>query len=143
MRFFLDNNLPPRLAAGLRELCDGEQDVSTVVHLKSKFPPDAEDPDWLRALGREGDWIVISADDRIRVNKANKEAWHESGLTVIFLAPPFTNLKYWKLVAQLIEWFPAIKACGTKAPTGHGFLFQPKAKEPTQIYPEVRKPSRR
>ena len=41
MRFFVDNNLSPQLAKGLKAF--GED----VVHLQEIFPENAEDPEWL------------------------------------------------------------------------------------------------
>src|SRR6266581_3339216 len=62
MRFFLDNCLAIRHARALNEMVKPEH---TFTHLQDKFGPNAKDEDWIRALGREGDWIVISGDYRI------------------------------------------------------------------------------
>jgi len=62
------------------------------THLQDKFPPDVKDEEWIRALGREGQWIVISGDYRIGKSAHERRAWHESGLTVFFLSKGWTNI---------------------------------------------------
>jgi hypothetical protein len=76
MRFFLDNCLAIRHARALNEMVKPDH---TFFHLQEKFPPDAKDEDWIRALGREGGWIVISGDYRIGKSAHERRAWHESG----------------------------------------------------------------
>ena len=83
MRFFLDNCLPIRHARALNEMVKPEH---TFTHLQDKFPANTADADWIRQLGREGDWIVISGDYRIGKNAHERAAWHQSGLTVFFLS---------------------------------------------------------
>ena len=57
MRFFLDNCLAIRHARALNEMVKPDH---SFVHLQDKFPADTKDEDWIRRLGQEGDWIVIS-----------------------------------------------------------------------------------
>lgn len=59
MTFFLDNNLSPVLAKGLREF--GED----VQHLRDAFPANTPDEVWLPAIGERG-WYLITRDKRIR-----------------------------------------------------------------------------
>lgn len=85
MRFFLDNNISHRLAAALIALDDRvERGDWTVEHLRVRFNQQTEDVTWLEALGREGEWILISGDIRISRNRAERAAWRESGLTAFF-----------------------------------------------------------
>ena len=57
MRFFLDNCLAIRHARALNEMVKPEH---SFTHLQEKFPPETKDVDWIGALSREGDWIIIS-----------------------------------------------------------------------------------
>lgn len=89
MRFFLDNCLAIRHARALNEMVKPEHSFS---HLQEKFAANTKDEEWIRALGREGDWIVISGDYRIGKSAHERRAWHESGLTAFFLSKGWTNI---------------------------------------------------
>jgi hypothetical protein len=58
LTFFLDNNLSPILAEGLRAF--GED----VRHLREVFPPDTPDEVWLPEIGQRG-WYLVTHDKRI------------------------------------------------------------------------------
>lgn len=58
MTFFLDNNLSPILAEGLRAF--GED----VRHLREVFPPETPDEVWLPEIGQRG-WYLVTHDKRI------------------------------------------------------------------------------
>ena len=58
MNLFLDNCLAIRHARALNAII--QPDGHSVVHLRDKFAADKPDVEWLRELGREGGWIVIS-----------------------------------------------------------------------------------
>lgn len=63
MKCLLDNNLPPSLAKALDALSIHQfSDLEQVIALREKFPPDTADIAWIQALGQEGDWFVLSAD---------------------------------------------------------------------------------
>ena len=89
MRFFLDNCLAIRHARALNEMVKPDQ---SFTHLQEKFPADTTDEDWIRQLGKEGDWVVISGDYRIGKNAHERAAWHQGGLTVFFLSKGWTNI---------------------------------------------------
>jgi predicted nuclease of predicted toxin-antitoxin system len=65
LRFFFDNNLPPKLAKSLDLLVQPEHQV---FHLKDRFPPNSPDELWIMALAREKHWVIVSGDLRIRKN---------------------------------------------------------------------------
>ena len=67
MTFFLDNNLSPILAGGLRGF--GED----VHHLREVFPPDAPDEAWLPEI-RERGWYLVTHDKRIPRKPAELQA---------------------------------------------------------------------
>lgn len=67
MKFFVDNNLSDKLANGMKAF--GE----SVMHLREKFPEDAEDELWLEYVGKNG-LVLITRDERIRRNPAQLNA---------------------------------------------------------------------
>lgn len=56
-----------------------------VVHLKDRFAANTLDETWMSALARETDWVIVSADLRIRKNPHEVEAWKAAGHTTFFL----------------------------------------------------------
>ena len=70
MRFFLDNCLAIRHARALNEMVKPDH---CFIHLQEKFSPDAKDDEWIRKLGEEGGWIVISGEYRIGKSAHERE----------------------------------------------------------------------
>ena len=79
-----------------------------VIHLTDRFAANTEDLTWIRALGDEGGWVVISADRRIHRNRLEREAWRRSGLVVFFLTPQWRRLRYIEIAWRLLRWWPRI-----------------------------------
>jgi hypothetical protein len=107
LKFLFDNNLPPSLARGVAELSKVDAEVEQVVHLRSKFPPNASDETWMRQLLDEGSWIVISCD-QFKKSKAERELLRQRGLTVFVLDPQWAEHQYWDTAARLVLWWPRI-----------------------------------
>jgi PIN like domain len=101
LKFFFDNTTTPRLVAALRALEGGEG--HKLEHLRERFAPDTPDVNWIRTLGTEGDWVIISGDVRISQNQFERRAWLESGLTAFFLGKGWTTLKLW------MRWTPKFR----------------------------------
>lgn len=80
MNFLFDNMCPSKLVEAIRDLI--EDDECNVMHLREKFKDNISDPELFLKLAKEKDWVVISADQRITKGK-NRDAWQESGITVI------------------------------------------------------------
>jgi hypothetical protein len=110
--------LPPRLA----EAIDALDDRSDVTHLSQKFPRNLPDAKWISELGREGGWVIVSGDLRISRNKAERQAWLESGLTAFFLAGAWGQQKLWLTAWKLIKWWPLIVAQAESIRPGAGFI---------------------
>ena len=126
--------MSPYHAKGLHSLSEKFDDQ--VVHLRTMFDAATSDTDWIKALGAEGQWIIISGDGRITRSPAERAAWHESKLTAFFFAEPFTEGGYWKQAAALVTWWPRIREQARKTPAGHGFQLPKHGKELKRLYPK-------
>lgn len=118
MRFFIDNCLPPRLAAALNALDEDRE----IVALRQKFAASTKDAEWLGVLGSEGDWVVVSGDPRITRGKHERAAWLQSGLTAFFLEPGWTNIGLWLQASKLVRWWPLIVDQSQRIQSGAGFM---------------------
>jgi PIN like domain len=118
MRFFLNNCLAIRHARALNEMVKPEH---SFTHLQEKFRPDTKDADWIRTLGIEGDWIVISGDYRIGKSAHERRAWHESGLTAFFLSKGWTNIPLLQQHSKLTLILDEIIEYARQAKSGTGF----------------------
>jgi hypothetical protein len=120
MKFFLDNNISPRICRALRELEDREE--NEVVHLRDRFNANTTDEAWMRQLGAEGEWVIVTCDTSISKNPHEVKAWLESGLVVFFLKSGWLNLAYWDFAWQLIKKWPLMKKKVSKAARGKGYI---------------------
>ena len=130
MRFFLDNCISPKIARALDVL---EEPRHEIIALRAKFHSSTPDPEWLRALGDEGDWIVVSGDPRISRSKAERKAWYESGLTAFFFASGYARLRIWPQVQFVIRWWGDIVMEARDCEPGSGFSV-PQSGAIRQIY---------
>jgi hypothetical protein len=137
LKFFFDNCVAPAHAEGLHALAS--RDGHVFEHLSKRFKRDTPDPDWIRQLGEERDWIIISGDTRISSNPPIRRVWIESELTAFFFGEPWNNDAYWKKAAAMVEWWPVIAAQARKTPRGHGFQMPKSGKVLKQVYPEPRR----
>lgn len=131
MRFFFDNCVCPHLVEVLR-LLDKRHEL---VHLREKFTADTTDPIWIRALGAEGDWIIISGDPRISRGQAERAAWIESHLTAFFCGDAWAGRKLMVQASEMLRWWDDIIETAKEAAQGSGYLLEFKTKKPRQIYP--------
>ncbi|MBV1790564.1 DUF5615 family PIN-like protein [Marinobacterium sp. D7] len=104
MKFFIDHNLPPRLARAINELC-GEDHL--VIHLKERFDQSTPDVEWIRTLASEGGWIVIT-QDRLKKADHEKEAIRRSGLILFNLDKQWAKAEFWDKSHRLVQWWPYI-----------------------------------
>jgi predicted nuclease of predicted toxin-antitoxin system len=131
MRFFLDNCLAIRHARALNEMVKPQHGFT---HLQEKFRPDTKDEEWIRRLGEEGDWIVISGDYRIGKSAHERAAWHQSGLTAFFLSKGWTNIPPLQQHSKLSAILDDIILHASKGKQGSGFSIAMNGKI-TQVYP--------
>jgi hypothetical protein len=132
MRFFLDNCISPKYARALRVLAEMQQ--YEIVHLQDRFPPDIRDEDWIRQLGEEGDWVIVSGDPRISRSKPVRNVWRESGITAFFFADGWAQHRFWRQAADMVHWWPTIVLEAGRALRGSGFLIPVKGSKLKTIY---------
>lgn len=106
MRFFFDNCISPRYVRALRPVTE-PQDVD-LVHLRDRFHEEMRDEQWLRRLGEDGGWLVLSGDLRIARSIPERKAWEESGLTVFFCDEGWCRQPHWSQFTALVRWWPSI-----------------------------------
>jgi hypothetical protein len=77
--FFLDENMPPKVAAALQALgtCEAR-------HLVDHLPRGTTDEEIFRFLAAKG-WILLTQDIRIRRNPHQRRALRDSGIGAFFL----------------------------------------------------------
>lgn len=134
MRFFLDNCISPKFGQALEILASPWQ-THEIVHLSTKFARNTPDADWITALAKEGEWVIVSGDYRIARSKVEQKAWRESGLTAFFFGDRFSERAFWIQAEEIIRWWPKIVLKAQEAPRGSGFLMPFKAKDFREIYP--------
>ena len=117
MRFFVDNNLSPQLAAGMKGF--GED----VVHLTEVFPSEVKDTELLARVRSEG-WYLVTRDDRIRHHPAESRALREHRVGAFFMGGK--NLRRFQLIQQLVRNWPRMKKLAAKTSRPFAFRVPPK-----------------
>jgi hypothetical protein len=119
LRFFVDNNLAPKLARGFHQFVIGEHEV---VHLRDRFDKDAPDVEWMRQLASESGGVILSGDVAIGRNPHEVEAWKTAGHSIFFLKAGWTNIGFWHQVQKLARCFPDIVERARRAKPGQSFV---------------------
>jgi PIN like domain len=130
--------MSPYHAKALRAFSEGAPGGAKeeILHLRERFAPDTPDLEWMRVLGKEGGWVIVSGDTRITRNPIEQAAWHESGLTAFFFVEAFPNMSGWKQAATLVTWWPTLTKQARATPKGYGFTVPKLTKSGLrQIYP--------
>jgi hypothetical protein len=86
---FLDNNLSPKVARALNALLEPEHSAH---HLKDLYPAGTLDEVWMRDLGNQTGWVILSGDSAISRNPHEVRAWKEAGHPIFFLKPAWAHL---------------------------------------------------
>lgn len=105
MKFFIDNNLSPRLAAGMQAF--GED----VEHLRDSFPPDAEDVAWLKYVGAKR-LFLLTRDEHLRFRPFELASLKKYKVGAFFLGGK--NRTHCELVRQLVRHWHRIKESAQK-----------------------------
>jgi hypothetical protein len=115
LKFLFDHNLSPLLARSLHVL---NAPLGHSVHaLKDKFAQDTGDIEWIEALAKEGDWVVITCDKDIARKGAIKNAWKRCGLIGFVLRPAWQGFPPMEQAWRLMKIWPrVVKQCELAAP---------------------------
>jgi hypothetical protein len=107
------------MARALRELFHGQHEVTM---LTDKFKRNTPDIEWIGQLSQEGHWVVLSGDRRITRNRAEYNAFRNSALTGIFLAPAVYKSPVAKQMERILALWATIETVvGSVAP---GAMFE-------------------
>jgi len=124
MKFFIDQNLGPELAEGLRVF--GED----VIHLKELFPEDTPDCKWLTYIGKNN-YFLITRDRKFRYKPAEKRAFRENNVGAFLLFGK--DRTKWDLIQQLIRNWLRIKEFAQKTKRPFAFRIPPNGTKITKI----------
>jgi predicted nuclease of predicted toxin-antitoxin system len=117
MKFFIDNNLGPDLAKGMRGF--GEN----VMHLQEKFPHDAQDTDWLPFVGKNH-LILVTRDLNIRRRPFELRALKSHNVGVFFLGGK--KLNRCEIIQQVVRNWPEMKKLARKTDPPFAFIVRPR-----------------
>lgn len=107
MKLLVDNNLPPVLGRGFGALFEGRHEV---IHIKDKFGTGSlPDEEWIRRLGEEGGWCVLSGDRRIATKRPSRELFLRSKLIGFFPLPAVLALPLTGMAARMLTLWPALE----------------------------------
>jgi hypothetical protein len=122
LKFFFDNQLAPHLASSIDALTRADGHEAT--HLRAKFPQNTPDIDWIHALSKEGDWVLICGDMNITRVKAERTVWKNAGLIGFFLKKGWMSQTPWEQAWRLVKWWPSIVKQANIAAPGSTYLVQ-------------------
>ena len=64
--------------------------------------------EWLKEVAIKGDWIVLTGDNHLRTNPANKKIFDEYKLTTFIFGGKFVNNNGWDQTWKLVKVWPKI-----------------------------------
>ncbi len=104
----VDNDLSHRLATGLHAIFEDEHEI---VALRHKFGrTDVADEEWIRHLGAERQWAVLSGDRRIARNRMQRDLFIRSGLVGFFFAASLRKMPLHLQCARMLAILPTMAA---------------------------------
>jgi hypothetical protein len=118
LRFFLDNNLAPKLARGFHQFVLGEHEV---VHLRDRFSQETPDVEWMQQLADESGWVILSGDVAIGRNPHEVEAWKSAGHTIFFLKAWLDQSAFLDSNVEIREMLPEVLRAAERAKKGSSF----------------------
>ena len=118
MKVIVDENLSPALARALQALFAEQHEIT---HIRTRFGPGVTDLQWISTLSREGRWVVLSGDRRIRRNKAEFSAFRASRLIGFFLSAGLTKAPLVKQAERILALWSGIETFAERAQPGSMF----------------------
>lgn len=118
MKVIVDENLSPALARALQALF---VDRHEITHIRFRFGPGVTDLQWIPELSRDGRWVVLSGDRRIRRNKAEFNAFRASRLIGFFLSAGLYKAPLIKQAERILALWSGIEAFADRAQPGSMF----------------------
>ncbi len=125
MKVFFDNCTSPVFAGCLNALIEplGHQARHVRFMPDYGFAHNTDDIDWITRLGAEpsANWIVVTGDQRIRKNIAERKAWIQAGLKAFVLAPAYQKTPVHQCSAVLLWRWPEMEKFISLAAPGSMF----------------------
>ena len=116
MKLIVDNMFQPRLGRGLAQLFLG---CHHIEHIKDKFGTGSlKDEEWIKRLGQEGGWAVLSGDRRIVSKRPSRDAFLGNNLVGFFPKEAVLDLPFPKQVARILTLWSAIEAVAASTDRG-------------------------
>lgn len=101
-----------------------------IKHHDEMFKSGTGDPTWIVSLGKEGSWIVVSADYNLLKNPDNRKALKEANLTTFIFSENYAAKTGWPQVEETVRWWMKIKEKANRAKVGSVFYLRWHGKEP-------------
>jgi len=119
VRFYFDRTQSPYLARAAGEVLIFMG--HTFDHSRRRYPDrDPGDIAWMRELGAEGDWVVITGDEAIRRNPDERLAWRNMRLTTFFLQSGWMRARVEEQAWRLLRWLPRLVEVAGNETVGTG-----------------------
>jgi hypothetical protein len=106
MDFYLDENLPKRVARALNEL-EGEKAIHKVLSTEVEFGKGIKDPDLFQKL-KEVEGILITNDIRISTRQSEFSLLNDLKISAFLITFP-KNSGYWEKALKIINTWNLIK----------------------------------
>ena len=105
MKVLFDNCTSPVMARTLHGFISNFG--HSAVHLRDLPFHHPSDVEWIGHLGDEpGEWIVVTGDDRIRRNRAERAAFRNADLKGVVLAAAYQKTPLHRCCAVLVHQWP-------------------------------------
>ena len=118
MKFFIDANLPARVARALAQL-EPSWTIRCPADLRSPEnprPEDERDEDFLPRMEDEGGWVVLTRDTGSK--DGNWHVWMECSLTVFFLRGAWNGAEFYDMTARILSYWKGIEREARRRPQG-------------------------
>jgi predicted nuclease of predicted toxin-antitoxin system len=105
MNVLFDNCTSPVMARTLHGFISG--DGHRAIHMRDLPLHHPSDIQWINYIkGQHDEWLVITGDDRIRRNKAERAAFRQAKLKAVVLATGFQKAPMNKRCATIVHQWP-------------------------------------